>query len=67
MCRIQQTLKNGILNPLAIVDTLLRNLPQSSAASGILTGGDQGLDPQGQASRAELAAMLARFCQNFEE
>ena len=38
-----------------------------SAASGILTGGDQGLDPQGQASRAELAAMLARFCENLEK
>ena len=38
-----------------------------AVSSGILTGGDKGLDPQGQASRAELAAMLARFCENLEK
>ncbi len=31
---------------------------------GVITGGDNGLDPQGTATRAELAAMLTRFCEN---
>ena len=31
---------------------------------GILQGGDNGLAPQGTATRAELAAMLMRFCEN---
>ena len=32
-----------------------------AVSSGIITGGDQGLNPQGTATRAELAAMLTRF------
>ena len=31
--------------------------------NGVITGGDNGLDPQGTATRAELAAMLMRFCE----
>ena len=34
-----------------------------AVANGVITGGDKGLDPQGQATRAELATMLARFAQ----
>ena len=32
LCRIQQTLKHGILHPLAIIDTLLGDLPKTLAA-----------------------------------
>ena len=32
-----------------------------AVSSGIITGGDKGLNPQGTATRAELAAMLTRF------
>ena len=32
-----------------------------AVSTGIITGGDKGLNPQGTATRAELAAMLTRF------
>ena len=37
LCSIKQTLKNRILNPLAIIDALLGNLPQSSAPCRIFS------------------------------
>ena len=39
---------------------------QWAVENGILSGRDDGtLDPQGQASRAEVASMLMRFCRNL--
>ena len=35
LSRVQQTLKHGILHPLTVVDTLLGDLPQTPAPSGI--------------------------------
>ena len=35
LSRVQQTLKNGILHPLAVVNALLGNLPQTPAPGGI--------------------------------
>ena len=35
-----------------------------AVANGVITGGDAGLNPQGNITRAELATMLMRFCGN---
>ena len=38
-----------------------------AAANGIVNGSHGRLNPQGNATRAQAAAMLMRFCENMEQ
>lgn len=49
------------------VSEYARAAMQWAAAEGLVTGSGSRLDPQGSATRAQVAAILARFCRRFTE